>query len=140
VDGDDRDGARVPDDDAIEGLAGGVEEVQTVHPEHRARRSSSSETRRKPGIGLGDGVEVEQVRLAPLRPFQCRGDQVAEQGWARSGRLLNSGWAWVATQYGCSSSSTNSTSRPVGRDPGADQTHGRELRLVAVVELESGAR
>ena len=33
VDGDDRDGTRVPDDDPIEGLAGGVDEVQTVHPE-----------------------------------------------------------------------------------------------------------
>ena len=33
VDGDDRDGARVPDDDAVEGLAVRVEEVQTVHPE-----------------------------------------------------------------------------------------------------------
>ena len=33
VDGDDRDGARVPDDDAIEGLAGGVEEVQAVDSE-----------------------------------------------------------------------------------------------------------
>jgi hypothetical protein len=34
MDGDDRDGAWVPDDEAIEGLAGGVEDVQAVHPEH----------------------------------------------------------------------------------------------------------
>ena len=33
VDRDDRDRTRVPDDDAIEGFAGGVEQVQTVDPE-----------------------------------------------------------------------------------------------------------
>ena len=41
-------------------------------------------------------------------------------GWGRSGRLLNSGWAWVPTQKGWSGSSTNSTSTPVGRDARAD--------------------
>src|SRR3954468_6181005 len=38
-------------------------------------------------------------------------------GWGRSGRLLNSGWAWVPIQQGCPGSSMNSTSRSSGEVP-----------------------
>src|SRR5439155_9972168 len=38
-------------------------------------------------------------------------------GWGRSGRLLNSGWAWVPTQNGWPASSMNSTRRSSGDTP-----------------------
>ena len=61
----------------------------------------------------------------------------ANSGCGRSGRLLNSGWAWVATKNGCRSgaSSTYSTSRPSGEVPEQIRPALLELRAVAVVHL-----
>ena len=41
----------------------------------------------------------------------------SNNGCGRSGRLLNSGWNWLATNHGWSFSSTISTSRPSGDWP-----------------------
>src|SRR5215218_1820763 len=41
----------------------------------------------------------------------------SNSGCGRSGRLLNSGWNWLATNHGWSLSSTISTSRPSGDWP-----------------------
>ena len=41
----------------------------------------------------------ENTRVATFGPGQSRIDELAKEfGWGRSGRLLNSGWAWVPTQ------------------------------------------
>ena len=45
--------ARVVDDEAVEGPAVGIEQVDPADPEQPGRRTSSSETRRNPvGTGL----------------------------------------------------------------------------------------
>src|SRR6266545_7215699 len=55
----------------------------------------------------------------PSARSRAAATNAANRGCGRSGRLLNSGCAWVATKNGCSerSSSTNSTSRSSGDVP-----------------------
>ena len=62
------------------------------------------------------------ARPRPRRGRQAIGRPAAatssrNSGCGRSGRLLNSGWAWVPTQNGWSASSMNSTSLLSGEVP-----------------------
>ena len=78
----------------------------------RSRRSVAS------GDDTDVDVDVDEARQAALGPGQGGGRAGAwKSGWGRSGRLLNSGCAWVPTQKGWPGSSTNSTSRPSGETP-----------------------
>ena len=80
--------------------------------------------RRRAGAGCGP-------RPAPAAaPTKSR-----NSGSGRSGRLLNSGCAWVPTKNGWSASSTNSTSRPSGEVPEQHQAALLERARYAVVEL-----
>ena len=87
--------------------------------------TSRSPRWRKPRRAHATLDAVRRSRSATRRRSACsaartrqrRADQLAEQRVGRSGRLLNSGWAWVPTQNGWSSSSMNSTSRRSGDMP-----------------------
>ena len=114
------------------------------HDRHRAgvAHHVPLEPRRRRGarsVAVGDGdhpARGSSSRSAELygsraRGRRCRADGASgprpgpgrrrpaprNSGWGRSGRLLNSGWAWVPTQNGWPGSSMNSTSRPSGEMP-----------------------
>jgi len=78
VHGDDGDGAGMADDEPVEGLVVRVEQVEAVHPEEPGPEELLLRDSAEPGTGLGDGVEIEQVGLAPLRPLQRRRDELPE--------------------------------------------------------------
>ena len=83
------------------------------------------------------GVEVEQVRLAALGPGRAprrRTPGTAAPG--RSGRLLNSGWAWVPTQNGWPRELDELDQPAVGRGARAPRSRvSSKRRAVPRVEL-----
>ena len=88
----------------------------------RRRRSTSARGRR------GDrACGLRPSARARARRRRARGTA----GAGRSGRLLNSGWAWVPTQNGWPASSMNSTSRSSGDVP--EQHEARLPRSAAAV-------
>ena len=81
-------------------------------------------------------VDLEQPGgLRPSARARAAATNARNRGWGRSGRLLNSGWAWVPTQNGWPSSSTNSTSRSSGDVPDRPQPGLLQPPPVAGVEL-----
>src|SRR5262249_17869375 len=74
-------------------------------------RHASDETGSGSATSTGNRSAALYSKAAAMRPVTS--------GCGRVGRLLSSGWAWVATKYGCRSrrSSTNSMRRPSGEVP-----------------------
>ena len=89
--------------------------------------------------GLGDRSGRRGMRPSARARAACT--NAANSGCGRSGRLLNSGWAWVATKNGCivGGSSTNSTSRSSGEVPEQTQPGLLEAAPVAGCSPRSGA-
>ncbi len=85
---DDGDGTGVAHDEAVEGPAVGIEQVEPVHPEQPGPEELLLRDAAEPRHVLGDGVEVEQVGLAPVGPFQRGRNQLTEQGVGPVGSAL----------------------------------------------------
>ncbi len=86
-------------------------------------------------VGLAPGGPARGRRAAP----SAVATNPSKSGCGRSGRLLNSGWNWLATNQGWSRSSTISTRRPSGDWPERIIPAPSSIAAVAVVHLEAVA-
>src|SRR5581483_9774826 len=127
VDGHDRDRSRMPNDMTVELLtvrpgdahvlereiSGLGARRRTDDAENRHERTGGTRSRSGVKVSIGSRGALPSARSAAART------NAANNGCGRSGRLLNSGCAWVAAKNGCRSrrSSTNSTRRSSGDVP-----------------------
>ena len=129
--------------------------IDAPNPPRARLRATARCARSGAGDGLDDigraggcrrrlaGASDRRARRRPARarrgPRCDAATNPSNSGCGRSGRDLNSGWNWLATNHGWSLSSTISTSRPSGDWPDSDHAGRLERLAIAVVDLEAVA-
>ena len=83
----------------------------------RSGRSRRYRPARPPTAAGGSTGRAAKTGSRPSRTASDAATKPSNSGCGRSGRDLNSGWNWLATNHGWSRSSTISTSRPSGDWP-----------------------
>ncbi len=140
---DDDDRARMVHDVPVELVTVAVGDAQRATPTGSRRRRACSEPttrnparRRSPGVGRLGVDRQREARAADRRPV--RGPprtNAANSGCGRSGRLLNSGWAWVPTKNGWLGQLDELDQPVVGRGARAHEPGLLEPAAVLVVDL-----
>ncbi len=103
----------------------------------RVRRAAGTRSCRQDSAAGASTSAVSMHGRSASTPRRARAAPISSRnsGCGRSGRLLNSGWACVPTQYGWSGSSMNSTSRLSGEVPLHTKPAASKLGPVLLVEL-----
>ena len=122
--------------ETADGTLGEPEPGWRVRRWGRTRRTSA---RRRVDAGRRVSGRGPNTGSRPSRTASAAATNPSNSGCGRSGRLLNSGWNWLATNHGWSWSSTISTSRPSGDWPDRSMPGRLERLAIPVVHLEAVA-